>query len=550
MHVAVYLVLAAPLLAPALLAAPAGRFLADHLAPATASRLLTASSLVLAACGVLSLVALTLAGVAGTGSLAGDRWSADAVVARYPEAPFVAVVAVGLLGAVLVRVLRAAARLRRQYRDATAAVPPGAVPGEPVRVPGAVTPARALPVLGGFVLVSAEVWDKLDTDQRAVVLAHEHAHLRRRHDLYLAAVTLAAAANPFLSPALGATAYALERWADEDAAAVVGHRDRVARTLGALALNLPPAPAEPALTATGGAVVRRVTALLGPGLSRRAAFAAPWWSRCWYCSPWPPAPWPRTPPRTCTSCSPSPRPSAGEPAVPGAGTEVDGRHRHHTRLAQRRVVLQVDLADGQVVGRPPPPRQRIGNVAPIRSLWSGSGRAAGSHGHGRLLHVRAGAGRRPAGSLRRRDGRPVGSEDPSRPGQHRRPSEPKGPRRTGERLSPPAGPARHRGLSPRWEEQRMSHTRPEAPRSWSPTPAEDAAPAELPEMPVPVAFGSRERRPGAGVERRGRRPRPGPPRGTLRRRPAASRALEPRAIGRARGRIRTRRGTGMKGVGA
>ncbi len=82
---------------------------------------------------------------------------------------------------------------------------------------------------------------------------------------FLLAVQLAARANPFLRPLRTAVIYTAERWADEDAAAVVGNRRVVARAVGKAALVSRGAPiATLAGFAAAGPVPRRVAALLGP----------------------------------------------------------------------------------------------------------------------------------------------------------------------------------------------------------------------------------------------------------------------------------------------
>ncbi len=138
--------------------------------------------------------------------------------------------------------------------------------------------------------------DALDGAERQVLLAHEHAHASGAHYLFTAAARLAAAANPLLRPVAAAVGYAVERWADERAAAQVGDRVLTARAIAraALATTAAPPGRDPTLAALGiigscgreparpanasrasalrgaGPVPRRVAALLAPapGLSR------------------------------------------------------------------------------------------------------------------------------------------------------------------------------------------------------------------------------------------------------------------------------------------
>jgi beta-lactamase regulating signal transducer with metallopeptidase domain len=121
-------------------------------------------------------------------------------------------------------------------------------------------PGRRGGGVSGRIVVSSGVLRAVDAGERQAVLARERAHLRHRHHRFLIVLRMAAAANPLLRPLSGAGAYAVERWADEDAATVTSRR-QVARALGraALATHRPP-PA--ALGATGGEVPQRVRARL------------------------------------------------------------------------------------------------------------------------------------------------------------------------------------------------------------------------------------------------------------------------------------------------
>jgi hypothetical protein len=103
----------------------------------------------------------------------------------------------------------------------------------------------------------------LDASERRAVLAHEQAHLRHNHHLAVSVAGAAAAVNPLLRPAASAVTYLVERWADEDAATVVGDRGLVARAVARAALGVPP-PGVSGLGLHGGVVVRRVRALRRP----------------------------------------------------------------------------------------------------------------------------------------------------------------------------------------------------------------------------------------------------------------------------------------------
>jgi beta-lactamase regulating signal transducer with metallopeptidase domain len=90
--------------------------------------------------------------------------------------------------------------------------------------------AYAVPGRPGRIVVSSGLLRSLEAEQRRALLAHERAHLSRRHHLHHAIAHLAAAANPLLFRLPGAVALSTERWADECAAAI-GKRTTVASAL-------------------------------------------------------------------------------------------------------------------------------------------------------------------------------------------------------------------------------------------------------------------------------------------------------------------------------
>lgn len=119
------------------------------------------------------------------------------------------------------------------------------------------------------IVVSTGMLKTLDASERRVLLAHERSHLRHHHHRYVALASVAAASIPGLSFVTGRLRLAIERWADEDAAAEIGDRALVARTVirAALARNdYGGAPARaPDVAALGTVGVRaRVDALLLP----------------------------------------------------------------------------------------------------------------------------------------------------------------------------------------------------------------------------------------------------------------------------------------------
>ncbi|GAA3939197.1 M56 family metallopeptidase [Actinomadura viridis] len=124
--------------------------------------------------------------------------------------------------------------------------------------------ALAVPGRDGGVLVSRGLLRALDRAQLRVVFEHEASHLRHRHHHYLALGALAAGTVPPLRRLNTRLRFALERWADEDAAEAIGDRTLVAHTIARVALahssRAPEPPPFPAFTGSG--VVQRVEALL------------------------------------------------------------------------------------------------------------------------------------------------------------------------------------------------------------------------------------------------------------------------------------------------
>jgi Zn-dependent protease with chaperone function len=121
--------------------------------------------------------------------------------------------------------------------------------------------AVTLPGRAGQIVISTALVDMLDDNEQRIVLAHEQAHARYRHDRYLLAAELAAAALPPLRALAKRVSYSIERWADEAAAAACGDRQLVAVTLGKVALHATPAGAA---GFAGLGVASRIGALLEP----------------------------------------------------------------------------------------------------------------------------------------------------------------------------------------------------------------------------------------------------------------------------------------------
>ena len=151
--------------------------------------------------------------------------------------------------------------MRRRVHGALAGLPPGPL----ALLPDTLPYAYALPGAPGRIVVSTALWSCLNAEEGEALLAHEQVHLRARHHRYLLVAQLAARAHPLLRPLRPAVAFSAERWADEEAAVVVGNRRLMARAVGKAGLI---ARGAPSVTLAGlaapGPVPRRVKALLGP----------------------------------------------------------------------------------------------------------------------------------------------------------------------------------------------------------------------------------------------------------------------------------------------
>ncbi|MBC2907637.1 M56 family metallopeptidase [Streptomyces cupreus] len=260
-----------PLILP-LTAWPVARLAEQHLHPRVATRLLTAVAGVMAAC---STVCLGLLMVVGTAQLPGnplpDGWSDPEVREAVPYdevAGKAAIPALLAVAAVCARTLWRHGRVRRRAHRALTALPETEVAVLPDEMPYAYAlPGRSR----DRIVVTTGLLDCLRPAERRALFAHERAHLAERHHRFLLVTQLAARANPFLRPLRTAVSYTTERWADEEAARVLGDRRTVARAIGKAALVSRDTPV-PTLAgfAAPGPVPRRVAALLGPAPATRS----------------------------------------------------------------------------------------------------------------------------------------------------------------------------------------------------------------------------------------------------------------------------------------
>lgn len=208
---------------PFVAAAAVGLFgvrISGRLRPAQATWLLTCGAVVTSACSTTSLLLLVWA-LLGRFSAAASigNWSAALFRSRDPVSLGVSVTAAAILAFVCLRTSRALVRHARSIARAhrTCRRLPAAL-GELVVVSDDTVSACALPGRPARIVVSQRMLSALSAPERAALFAHERSHLKHRHHLHQIAVALAAAANPLLRAVPRATAYAVERWADDDAA--------------------------------------------------------------------------------------------------------------------------------------------------------------------------------------------------------------------------------------------------------------------------------------------------------------------------------------------
>jgi hypothetical protein len=255
--------LVAPLVAATLLALVATS-VHRSLPPVFAARLVALTAAAVAIATVPTVWMISLGYLAHTPFLGGGfLWCAKALgfhrqVSAWLGVPAVAVAGLGARRSV--RVLR----LHRRFRHDR--------PGRIEIAGDARAYAYTLPGAGGRLVLSSGLVELLDERERAVVIAHEQAHARFRHDRYLLLAQIAAAISPVLSPVSSRLRYSLERWADETAVERCGDRRLVARTLAKVALvDLAPAGA---LAIGGLGVAARVAALLAPERQRPSRIGA------------------------------------------------------------------------------------------------------------------------------------------------------------------------------------------------------------------------------------------------------------------------------------
>ncbi|MER5511711.1 M56 family metallopeptidase [Streptomyces sp. NPDC002766] len=259
-----------PLVVTVVLAGLAPR-VARQRAPRPAAWSLACAAVVTAIGWLGSLALLAFTAFAQIPEVAEEgHWSVAALRTRDPV--FLSVAAVSALALVVGLVSLGVAAVRQVRHLLWARRECGRVPGdtELAVLDDDVPQAFALPGAPGRIVVSRGMLRCLGDAEREAMLAHERAHLHGRHHLFQTVWRLTAAVTPLLRPLAEAGGFALERWADEEAAARVGSRTVVARAVGRAALASAAVVRPAALAATGGSVPQRVQALLSPPPPRRS----------------------------------------------------------------------------------------------------------------------------------------------------------------------------------------------------------------------------------------------------------------------------------------
>ncbi len=250
--------------------------LAQAMRPAVAVRCLTTGAVTAALAMGFSLTVVAMFLLAGVRDIAVlGHWS-PAELQVFPDVPWpVGLAAAGMVAVLLIAAAVHTIRAGTQLWSAEILcrrLGAARCGDHPVVVDDDTPDAYAVPGIRGQVVVTTAMFAALTGAERDVLLAHEAAHLTHRHHLWIQLAELAAVANPLLRPLPPVVRYAVERWADEDAARTVGDRRLTAHAIAHAALAGLAAHRRESrmadysvfLAATGGDVPRRVRALLHP----------------------------------------------------------------------------------------------------------------------------------------------------------------------------------------------------------------------------------------------------------------------------------------------
>jgi Zn-dependent protease with chaperone function len=224
-----------------------------RLPPRLAARFVVVALVVVALAAIPTTLVIAVAFLAHAPVVGiGFEWCAQAIGLHGSMPAWIGVPAVAL---VLIGTVRTV-RLLHQHRQLRVD------DAHPVHIAHSHSPyAVTLPGSAGQIVISTAMVELLDEAEQRIVVAHERAHARYRHDRYLLVSELVAAALPPLRALSKRVSYSIERWADEAAAKVCGDRQLVAITLGRVALQAGP----PTVAGFAGlGVASRMNALLQP----------------------------------------------------------------------------------------------------------------------------------------------------------------------------------------------------------------------------------------------------------------------------------------------
>lgn len=251
------------------------RGLARRAEPRLSARVLAATCVVLASATAAALAMLAFGVVARIPFVAAHgHWAASAVARKMPVPVWLGLLAIIAIGAIAVHAIRTLDDYRRGLAPAVRLQRESG--GQVVTVTDPCPFAyacRAWPFRPGVIVISDGMQRSLDDDQRAAVLAHEQSHLAHQHSVYELVALLAAALNPLLRPIQREIGFSLERWADEDAAAVQG-REVAASALATSALHRVHKTPQVSLSHATNGVPARVHALLDDVRPRNRALIA------------------------------------------------------------------------------------------------------------------------------------------------------------------------------------------------------------------------------------------------------------------------------------
>ncbi|MBL7498026.1 M48 family metalloprotease [Frankia sp. CNm7] len=278
--------------------------LADRVRPEVAAPVIAWSALVVASASFVNLVLFGLQAVAEFPRVAAlGGWSSEMVRAGTEPVAWVPEAALAWVVAATLAVAYGCRRHRRALGAAWSTVDGLGLGGlgggggdggdgrdggrdsdvvvvDDERVEAFALPGR--PGAAGRVVITSGLRETVDSRLYEAVVAHERAHLARRHHRLVWRVRLAGLLQPILWPVISRVDYLVERAADEAAARSVGDRDDVARALAHTALaSLGPGRASGrrmgplAMNSSPGVVPRRIAAIMSPAQTRRWLLAVP-----------------------------------------------------------------------------------------------------------------------------------------------------------------------------------------------------------------------------------------------------------------------------------